>query len=178
VTERPAQKHTRTGCFVGGLGVAILIGAVTLVNTAGQQATQPPHAATPAPEQKPQIDPIAVAVTTWITSGGINHLNAISGDLTRITQTATVGDTPGINTACHSLQTHVEAAQAYSAIPDQESQNDWATALAQAARAASDCIAGTDTINASLITKSGQELEAATTAITAMNTRIRDITPR
>jgi hypothetical protein len=94
-------------------------------------------------------------------------------DFSNISSASAVADSPTVNVACTSLRTHVENAQAYGAVPDAEARTDWSTALAQAARAATDCIAGTGTLNASLITQSGQEMKATTAAIDAMTTRLK-----
>jgi hypothetical protein len=82
-------------------------------------------------------------------------------------------DITGLSAACTSLQTDVEAAQAYAPFPDTSAQIDWSTALAQAARSATDCKASTrNNPNADLMTQSNQELDSYTTALNKFTHRV------
>lgn len=148
-------------------GSSLAIGVATaaaLVAAASACGTTTGSATTATPQ---------AAIAAWSTDGGQDRLNAMATDLSAIGTSGAAANPVAMNTACTSLQTHVEAAQAYRAVPDAEAQLDWSTGLAQAARAATDCIAGTRTLNAGLISQSGQELNAATRAIDAMNTRLQ-----
>jgi hypothetical protein len=111
----------------------------------------------------------------WWSGGGQDHASAISKDYTDMETAATATDITGLGTACASLQSDVEAAQAYGGIPDTVAQADWSTALAQSARSATDCVAGTRTFDAGLITQSAQELSASTAAVRKVTERIKTL---
>lgn len=96
----------------------------------------------------------------------------MSRDLTRVTATAAAADIIGLRIACTSPQIHVEAAQAYASIPDTVAQSHWSAALAQAPRAAADCIAYTHNLGPDLLARSGHELQAYDTEIEKLSNRI------
>jgi hypothetical protein len=84
-------------------------------------------------------------------------------------------DITGMSAACTSLQTDVEAAQAYDAsVPDTMLQDDWSTALAQEARAATDCAAATrnGNLDSDLLSQSNREFDAATATWSKYNARL------
>lgn len=99
----------------------------------------------------------------------------MSRDLARVAATAAAADITGLRAACASLQAHVEAAQAYASIPDTVAQSHWSAALAQAARAAADCIAFTRNLDPDLLTRSGHELKAYDTEIGKLSDRIESL---
>jgi hypothetical protein len=135
---------------LGGLVLFLVIGIATQL--------------TPASSAPPVVSPRAV-ISAWSTGGGQDHTSAISKDLADVGAAAAATDIIGVRAACTSLQTHAEAAQAYVSIPDTLAQTNWATALAHAARAATDCIAFTHNHDPDLLIQSGHELEAYTAAI-------------
>jgi hypothetical protein len=115
---------------------------------------------------------VRAAIHVWSTSGGQDRTSAISKDLADVAATAAVADITGMRIACTSLQTHVEAAQAYASIPDTPAQTHWSTALAEAARAAADCIAFTHNPDPDLLTRSGYELNAYDVEIGKLSDRV------
>jgi hypothetical protein len=117
------------------------------------------------------------AIHAWSTSGGQEQTSAVSRDLARIAATAAAADITGLRAACASLQTHVEAAQAYASIPDTVAQSHWSAALAQAALAAADCISFTQNLDPALLTRSGHELQAYDTEIDKLGARMDSLHP-
>jgi hypothetical protein len=88
----------------------------------------------------------------------------MSKDFTDMGTAGTASDIAGLRVVCTSLQAHVESARSYASIPDALAQTDWSTALAQAARAATDCIVSTRDLDADLLTQASNELHVATIA--------------
>lgn len=159
-TSRPLVFHPREyRILLGAVAVALI-----LLTGCSQAATvQDTAAVTP-------VD-VRTAVRAWSAGGGQDRTSAISKDLANVAATAAVADIPGMRTACTSLQTHVEAAQAYTSIPDTVAQTHWSNALAQAAQASADCIAFTHHLDPNMLTKSGQELKAYDTEIGMLSDR-------
>lgn len=112
------------------------------------------------------------AIQAWSISGGQDRTSAVSRDLARVAATAAAADITGVRAACVSLQTHVEAAQAYASIPDTITQSHWSAALVQAAWAAADCIDFTRNLDPDLLTRSGHELKAYETEIGKLSERV------
>jgi ABC-type glycerol-3-phosphate transport system substrate-binding protein len=150
------------------IGLILLAGcgqATTTQDTPGEVAPADPRAAVAVAPADPRV-----AVAAWWDGGGQDRLSAMSKDATDIVAAGTAYDVTGISAACASLQTHVEAAQAYASVPDTMIQTDWSTALAQYARSATDCVAATrnrslDNLDGDLLTQSAREAEAGTTAL-------------
>jgi hypothetical protein len=170
------------GCGLAVLGFVIILGIIgansssdgtQTAATSDTNTTEPAAPATDTTTTGPGVNPVAVAIVAWVKGGGQDRVDAMSSDFNNIATASAAADSPAVNAACVSLRSHVEKTQAYAPVPDTEVQSDWSTALAQAARSATDCIAGTDTLNASLISRSGQELRATTAAIVAMTTRLK-----
>jgi hypothetical protein len=161
--------------------VVLLIVIGTHNSGSTPQSTTAPAASVPTLEQpsasvlaaQPAPTDPRVAISDWWTGGGQDRESAISKDYTDMGTAATATDIPGLGTACASLQSDVEAAQAYGGVPDTVAQADWSTALAQSARAATDCIAFTRNLDAGLLTQSGQELSASTAALNKVTERIK-----
>lgn len=192
----PARKR-RTGLIVGlavgavvllccgGVAIAAALGGgshptTTPVAAPATTATSSPHpvasrhpsspgarTTTPAP-----VGP-GPAVAAWARSGGQGHVNNLLADFNDLQTAAQAADPPQVRAVCVRLQGHVEAAQAYTPIPDGTAQAAWSAALAQYARAATDCIAGIDAGDSDLITRSGQELTAGTTQIRVVSDRMK-----
>lgn len=176
MTTQPRSRKG-LGCGLAVLGFVIIlgiIGANTSSNgtqtaaTSDTSTTEPAAPTTDTTTTGPGVNPVAVAIVAWVNGGGQDRVDAISSDFSNIATGIAAADSPAVNAACVSLRSHVEKAQAYAPVP-----SDWSAALAQAARSATDCIAGTDTLNASLISRSGHELKATTAAIVAMTTRLK-----
>lgn len=101
------------------------------------------------------------AIAAWFNSGGETRITAISADSKSAAGSSNGLDVAALRSACTTLQHDVESAQAYAPIPDAQMQSAWASALAQYARAAGDCIAGIDSMDATVIGRAGSELTAA-----------------
>jgi hypothetical protein len=129
----------------------------------------------PTAPQPPPGRPSSSKVSDWSTGGGLDRASAISNDYTDMETAATATDIPGLGTACASLQSDVEAAQAYRGIPVTVAQADWSTALAQSARAATDCIASTRNLDVGLLNQSAQKLNASTAAFRKATERIKTL---
>jgi hypothetical protein len=99
-------------------------------------------------------------------------MDAMIGDFRASGNASSGGDLAGLNSACESLQADVESAQAYSPIPDAQAQTHWSAALAQEARAASDCIAGISSRDLDLISKSGGEVMAGAAQMVKVTARM------
>lgn len=161
----------RRGLIGAGLGVGVLL--VIGVMTGPATPATPAAAATPA-VSTPDVT-VVNPMAAWNNDGGHDRMAAIVGDLNTMADTGSKADVTGMNSACTALRTDVEAAQAYSPIPDQEAQGDWAIALAQTARAATDCVDGTATMDVSLLTRSASELRVATAALDRVGGRLRTL---
>jgi len=123
----PAAKRRRKRWpWVVGVG-ALLV--VIIAAASGGSNTSTPTTPTTAPATTTQP-----SLAAWWTGGGKDRADAISADLTAMGQAGAAADVSQMNTACRSLQTDTEAAQAHAPVPDAAAQQDWADALAQAAR--------------------------------------------
>jgi hypothetical protein len=142
------------GCQIVLMAVAV---GLSLLAGCGQTSTiQNTPAAAPADSR--------AAVLAWWTGGGQDRTAAMSKDFTDMGTAGTASDIAGLRVVCTSLQAHVESARSYASIPDTLAQTDWSTALAQAARAATDCIVSTRDLDADLLTQASNELHVATIA--------------
>jgi hypothetical protein len=110
----------------------------------------------------------------WSDGGGSALIGNLVDDFTAISGAG--HNATAMHQACAGMQTHVEAAQAYRQIPDEQAEASWARALALYARAASDCLAGTSGLNAALITKAGQEMDQGSKELDQTAARIKQIT--
>jgi hypothetical protein len=154
---------------------------LTLLAGCGQATTTPhdtPGVVAPAdPRAAVAVAPadLKVALLAWLTGGGPDHVPAIIKDVQEMVAADAAPDIPGMNAACTSLQTDVEAAQAYNAsVPDTMLQSDWSSALAQEARAATDCTAATrnGNLDSDLLNQSNREFDAATATWSKYNARL------
>jgi hypothetical protein len=159
--------------------IAVVVG-LTLLAGCGQATTthDTPGVVAPAvPRAAVAVAPadLKVALLAWLTGGGPDHVPAIIKDVQEMVAADAAPDIPGMNAACRSLQTDVEAAQAYNAsVPDTMLQNDWSSALAQEARAATDCTAATrnGNLDSDLLNQSNREFDAATATWSKYNARL------
>jgi hypothetical protein len=172
----PPKKKSKLPLILG-LAAALLVVCCggTIIAAALTAKTKP--AATPGGTSSTTASPAtgAAAVVAWYDSGGKKLITDLSGDFTAIQAAGTKQDVAALHTACGSLQTHVEAAQAYTHIPDTQAETSWAQALALYARAATDCLSGTTSLNAALVTQSGQELQQGTSALSQVTARMQQL---
>lgn len=172
----PKVKKAKGQLIVAAVGVAVLLccGGVLLVNAlsgntggnqAGSSATDSPAAAAS------QAPPAGAAVVAWMGNGGQQRITAIGGDFNALH--AAGQNTPAARRACASLQRDVESAQAYPPIPDLVAQPHWTAALADYARAATDCLAGVDTFNADLLARAATEMSAGNDEVDAVTARVK-----
>lgn len=165
VTTRPTSQHLvfqsrRYRILLGAVAVALIL------FTGCSQATTIQGASAVTP-----VD-VRAAIHVWSASGGQDRTSAISKDLANVAATAAAADITGMRTACTSLQNHVEAAQAYTSIPDTAAQTNWSNASTQAAQVSADCIAFTHNLNPNVLTKSSQELKSYDTEIGKLSDRV------
>lgn len=103
---------------------------------------------------------IKAAIGTWFNGGGETRITAVSTDASTAATASSNLDTTALRAGCTALQKDVESAQAYAPIPDAQMQSAWSSALAQYARAATDCVAGVDSMDATVISRAASELGA------------------
>ena len=115
-------------------------------------------------------------IQEWSSDGGKTRMAEFSADIDELDTAASAEDSNGVHKACVALQSTVESAQAYQPMPDAQAQASWAAALAAYARAAADCIAGTDRLDATLINQSNDELGTGNTSLQQVAARINQIT--
>jgi hypothetical protein len=120
---------------------------------------------------------LVLAVAKWVTNGGATDLKALAADFQSLETAANAGDMPSISKSCTQLQADVENAQAYDPIPDPKAQHDWADALAQYARGATDCVAGagSPSPSADLITKASTEITTGSDDLNKVTARLNQI---
>jgi hypothetical protein len=142
VTTQPTSQHLVFQPRRYRILLAAVAGGLILLTECSEVTTiQDTSAVTP-------VDARA-AIHAWSASGGQDRTTAISKDLADVAATAAATDITGMRTACTSLQTHVEVAQAYASIPDTPAHTHWSNALAHAAQASADCIAFTQNLDPS-----------------------------
>jgi hypothetical protein len=100
----------------------------------------------------------STSIGAWRDGGGLDRLTALSKDLAATEHAAQAADVAGVSTACRSLQSDTEAAQAYAPIPDAEAQAHWAAALAHLARASTNCVAAIRDRDSALFVQASEEL--------------------
>jgi hypothetical protein len=132
-------------------------------------------AAAPATSATPSAQNVQAAVAAWYNGGGGTRITAIGADSKSAAGSSNSLDIATLRTACTALQKDVESAQAYAPIPDGRMQSAWSSALAQYARAAGDCIAGIDSMDAAVISRAGSELSAASGFMDQATTRAQEL---
>ena len=126
----------------------------------------------PSPATPTGPGPLYVA---WYVGGGRALLTAIGQDSTNIGSAASNADETALSTACIGLEVDVVKAQAYSPLPESATQTEWAAALTSYSDAASDCAAGIASQDSSLLSRSGDELTAGTSAVDVITARIKEL---
>jgi hypothetical protein len=136
----------------------LAVAAVLVLAGCSSTTTHPVAASTTA---TPSTQNVKSAIANWFNGGGGTRITAIGTDAKSAAGSAEGPDIATLRTACTALQSDVESAQAYAPIPDAQMQSAWSSALAQYARAAGDCIAGVDSMDATVISRASSELGAA-----------------
>lgn len=162
------------------LAVAVLLAVAGCSSSTSKPAAAPQTSATtsvaaPATPTTPSAQNIKAAIATWYNSGGGTRITAISADSKSASGSSSGLDIATLRTACTALQHDVESAQAYAPIPDAKMQSAWSSALAQYARAAGDCIAGIDSMDATVVSRAGSELTAASGFMDQATTRAQEL---
>ena len=162
--------------------ISAIIGAASHTSNNSNATTKPASSQTqttqsqPAATQtaQPTQPSIGQQVATWNSKYG-HIFSSLETDYSNIGTDGKNEDATSMNTDCKQLQKDVTTAQSYPAIPDPQTANDWSSALSYSADSAQDCIDGTANYDATLITKSGNELNQATTKIEATATDINKL---
>lgn len=137
-------------------------------------APTPKPAAKPAATTNPTLD-TAAAIVAWYTSGGQDHINAMQKDMSNISTDGANQDASQMNTDCGTLSDDVTKAQDYGPIPDEQAQQHWGAALTDFDNAASDCSAGTSTMDASQLAKAAGEITSGSSELGKASSRMTDI---
>lgn len=114
-------------------------------------------------------------IQEWSSGGGKTRMAEFSADIDELNTAASAEDSNGVHKACVALQSTVKSAQAYQPMPDAQAQASWAAALSAYARAAADCIAGTNQLDATLINQSNNELGTGNDSLQQVAARIGQI---
>jgi hypothetical protein len=112
------------------------------------------------------VTPSASSLQTWYQGGGKTALDKLTAALGAVAN-GNPADTASTRTACLDLGTTVSADIGYPPIPDQSIQAHWSAALAHFKNSSSDCVAGIDGNDTSLITLSGSEVDEGTSELKA-----------
>lgn len=167
----PAPKKRSVAKVAAGVIVAavvVLCGVGIIIAAATSKNPSTPTGAATTPAQSG-----TAGIVGWRAGGGLTLINAMAADFGDISTAGKNTDVTAMHTACTKLQTDVEAAQAYKAIPDDQAQQHWSKALALEARAATDCVAGTSQANATLITQAGQEMDQGASELDLTAARLK-----
>jgi hypothetical protein len=150
--------------------------------TPSDTGTTPASAAAPTTAPPPTTaaaDTGAQAISAWLHDGGKDRLQALSNDFNRFPNVVAKSDAAAkfaaARSTCITLQQDVEAAQAYKPIPDDQAQTAWSAALASYARAATDCIAGVDTVSVDVLNRAKDEMTAGDGSIAQAAARMREL---
>jgi len=185
-TKRPATKWKDMSVgakIVGIIGLAVaafiasaiiagIISAITHSSSTPTASSNSNNQATQAQATQPTT---AQLVADW--SSKYNHIfSTLASDSSNISTDGKNVDSTSMNSDCKQLKTDVSTAQSYPAIPDPQTANDWSSALSYFADAAQDCIDGTANLDASLLTKSANELNEGTTKTVATTADIKALT--
>jgi hypothetical protein len=176
VTLGASSLALATLVAVGGTSLPALASADTaragtVLSNTGVAGTAGVEAGTP-PDPK-----LALAVAEWVANGGETDLTTLATDFKDLSTAADSEDMASIGDSCTQLQSDIESAQAYDPIPDPQAQQAWASALAEYARGATDCIAGAtaSTPDVNLITKASAEITTGSKDLDLVTTRLNAI---
>lgn len=142
---------------------------------AAQQSAPAVVPAAPVAPAAPAAPSLSDAIVAWRDGGGLDRITSLGTDFGAIGTAGQNQDLQAVQAACSTLQSDVESAQGYAQLPDPEAQTAWSAGLAQAARAATDCVAATVTNNADLLGRAASEIDKATDYVGAAAARIKVI---
>lgn len=118
---------------------------------------------------------VKAAIGAWFNGGGESRITAVSTDANTAATASSNLDATALRAGCSALQKDVESAQAYAPIPDAQMQSAWSSALAQYARAATDCVAGVDGMDATVISRAASELGAGAKFLDQATARAQEL---
>lgn len=178
----PRRRKNLVPLIIGGvaaitalaccLGVT-LSGGTSNTTTADNAPAVPATTAAAAPAAAGPTQSLRAAILAWWSAGGHDRAQKLADDFSQLqAATGSGNQIAAVHQACTHLQTDVESAQAYGQIPDAAAQTSWAKALALFARGAADCLAGTEQVDAALITKAGNEISQGSDAMNQVTARI------
>lgn len=186
-------KNKRTVKVLAGIavGLVLLCGGISAIAAAvsGNHPTatsstpgrQTATTAAPAQLATPAANGTAAAVLQWWDGGGSGLADKLAGDFDELSAAANLSGSAqntAVHTACGHLQTDVEAAQAFKPIPDATAQAAWAKALALYARGATDCLSGTERVDATLVGRASDEIGQGNDALGQVTARIKELSGR
>jgi len=188
--KRPGLKiETKwVATWVGGVVVLLVIYAAVSGGRTNTSSPAAVPAASPAPvvshssaakavaaPKAPSNRDIAARIMAWNSGGGQDRLNALSRDMSAIGADGQNQDASQMSADCTTLSGDVKSAQQYDPIPDGEAQQHWAAGLADVASAASDCTAGTASLDTAQILKASAEISAGNDELVKTAARLRTI---
>jgi hypothetical protein len=163
--------------FVGASSLALaalvaLVGTGEVAFGSGASGSAPDAVATGAAPPDPAL---AVAVAKWVVNGGEDELKALAADFDGLVKAADSDDLPTISLSCSQLENDVASAQAYDPIPDPQAEHNWANALEQYSRGATDCVDGANNSDASMITQASTEITNGSKDLDQVTKRLNEI---
>jgi hypothetical protein len=166
---------------IGGFVLLIVILAVIL--PAPKPAASDHHATTapiqPAATTAPAVVTTATLLESWWNAGGKGAMVALEtamGDISTATTTAAQsGSVTGVETACTNLSTAITNVEALGPAPYKPVAKWMSRALAHYQTGASECIAGSQAMNASMIEDAGTQFRYGTTDLTKATAAIASL---
>ena len=119
------------------------------------------------------LPPTTDQLTAWWTGGGKAHLTKVGDDFGQLHTGGT--DSTAIHADCAQLSTDVSAALAYKPIPDPTAQQHWAAGLDDYQQGATDCLAGTSSMDTTLINEASAKFDAGTAEFNAVTARLQGL---
>jgi hypothetical protein len=113
--------------------------------------THPVAVTTTTTKPSEPSSPQAVAVRSWLDAHGV-VFTGLQADLNTVTAAGNKGSTTAVASACDQLAADVATIMGLPAIPDPKIQAQWASALRDFKKAASDCVRSL-TLNNSRLSK-------------------------
>jgi hypothetical protein len=173
------MRYQRLVLGVSSVALALFVGVGTVNPAAampsagdrGSGAAVPQVAASGSPPNPA----LALAVAQWVTKGGENNLKTLASDFKNLENAANTENLNAISASCTQLRKDVQSAQAYDPIPDAQAQHNWSAALTDYENGATDCVAGADTQNSTLITKASTEITDGSDQLNLVTTRLSEI---
>lgn len=167
----PSKGAKIAGGIIAALVLFGCIGGAIAIFSGGDKTT--PTAVALTPTTAATTGSTVQQIAAWESGGGKDILTSITTDLGDMGTAGSNGDFTAMGIACTSLQTDVESGQAYGPIPAAAVQKPWAAALAQLARASTDCLGGVQGSDSDLLGKAATEITTGTAdikdAVTALS---------